>query len=167
MPYVDCSEADVSAHRRHRLAISAAGIAVDVGVGLVAFIAWYLVEGSYLQVLVGNIFVFSTLNSLLFNANPIVKLDGYYVMCDLIRSRNLATRAAAVFKEARVWVMTLGRAGGYPQAGRHWAMLGYAVLGLLYRLRILFVIGFALMPRYLGLGVVLVAWGRSPCSPCR
>lgn len=159
MPYVDCSEADVSAHRRHRLAISAAGIAVDVGVGLVAFIAWYLVEGSYLQVLVGNIFVFSTLNSLLFNANPIVKLDGYYVMCDLIRSRNLATRAAAVFKEARVWVMTLGRAGSYPQAGRHWAMLGYAVLGLLYRLRILFVIGFALMPRYLGLGVVLVAWG--------
>lgn len=159
MPYVDCSEADMTAHRRHRIAISAAGIAVDVGVGLTAFLLWYLVEGSYMQVLIGNIFVFSTLNSILFNANPIVRLDGYYVLCDVIRSRNLATRAAAIFKDLRIWLLTFGKAGEVPHRAGHWAMLAYAVFGLLYRLRVLFVIGFALMPRYLGLGVVIVCWG--------
>ncbi|MBL3563930.1 hypothetical protein JMM59_02695 [Rhodovulum sulfidophilum] len=159
MPYVDCTEADVSARRRHRIAISLAGILVDVTVGLIAFVLWYLVAGSYWQVLIGHVFVFSTLNSVLFNANPLTRLDGYYVMTDLLRRRNLATRASATLADLRLWAMTTGLAGNRPREPRHWGLVAYSVGSFLYRLKILYVIGFALLPRYLGLGIVVMAWG--------
>ncbi|MDG4650212.1 hypothetical protein P6F26_17325 [Roseibacterium sp. SDUM158017] len=159
MPYVDMSEADVRVGRRGRIAITAAGIAVDVTVGMAAFVAWHFSAGTYMQTLLGNIFVFSTLNSLLFNGNPLIKLDGYFILSDAIGQRNLYARASGLLTETRRKVATLGRAGQWPRGGGQWAMLAYAVAALLYRINIMVVIAAALIPRHLGLGAVLAAWG--------
>ena len=159
MPFVDCTDADVNAGRMQRIAISGAGIVTDVIIGLVAFIAWHFTEGSYFHTLLGNIFVFSTLNSIVFNANPLIKLDGYYVLIDVIGKRNLYTRASAVMKDTRIWIASFGQDGVRPKGWRHWGLLTYAVLALIYRINILWVIGSALLPRYLGGGAVLTIWG--------
>ncbi|MGB0902135.1 site-2 protease family protein [Halocynthiibacter sp.] len=159
MPFVDCTEADVSTGRRQRIVISGAGIVTDVCIGLIAFIAWHFTEGSYLHTLLGNIFVFSTLNSILFNANPLIKLDGYYVLTDAIGKRNLYTRASAVMKDTRSWIASFGKDGERPKGWRHWGLLTYAVLALIYRINILWVIASALVPRYLGAGAVIAGWG--------
>lgn len=161
MPFVDCSEADISAGRKQRIIISAAGIVTDVLIGLMAFIAWHFTEGSYLHTLLGNIFVFSTLNSILFNANPLIKLDGYYVLTDAIGRRNLYTRASSVFSEMRCWITSFGREGQFPIGWRHWGLLTYAVLALIYRINILWVIASGLLPRYLGVGAIVAAWGAT------
>lgn len=159
MPYVDCSEADMMARRSHRIAISLAGILVDVTLGLLAFVLWYFCAGSYWQVLVGHVFVFSTLNSILFNANPLVKLDGYYVLADLVHRRNLSTRASAAFADLRLWLLSTGLAGAPPRRARHWGLVVWSVASVLYRLRMLTVISMAVLPKYFGLGMVLVLWG--------
>ena len=159
MPFVDCTEADVAAGRRERILISLSGIIVDVTIGLLAFIAWHFVGGSYLQTLLGHVFVFSTLNSILFNANPLIKLDGYYALVDAVGARNLATRAQATLRDARTWAMSLGSGGERPRDMRQAGLVLYALASFLYRLNILLVIAMALLPQYLGLGAVLAAWG--------
>lgn len=159
MPYVDISEADMRVSRRGRIAITSAGIIVDVTIGMLAFIAWHFSAGTYMQTLLGNVFVFSTLNSLLFNGNPLIKLDGYFILSDAIGQRNLYARASALLTETRKRIGTLGRAGQWPRGAGQWAMLAYATAALLYRINIMVVIAAALIPRHLGLGAVLAAWG--------
>lgn len=159
MPFVDCTEADMAARRNHRIIISCAGIVTDVIIGLLAFIAWHFTGGTYLHTLLGNIFVFSTLNSILFNANPLIKLDGYYALTDAIGKRNLYTRASAVMKDTRQWIASFGAEGARPRGLRHWGLLVYAVLAFVYRINILLVIAVALVPRYLGGGAIVAVWG--------
>jgi hypothetical protein len=159
MPYVDMSEADMRASRRGRIAITSAGIVVDVTVGLLAFVAWHVAAGTYMQTLLGNVFVFSTINSLLFNGNPLIKLDGYFILSDAVGQRNLYARSSALLAETRRKVASLGRSGHWPRGRAQWAMLAYAVAAFFYRIYIVLVIAAALIPRHLGLGALLVAWG--------
>lgn len=158
MPFVDCSQADMTATRAQRVAISGAGIITDLLVGLIAFVLWHLVEGDYLRSLLANIFVFSTLNSILFNGNPLIRLDGYYVFSDAIGQRNLGTRATNVLRSLRRWIASFGAEGHVPRGGE-WALAGYGVAAFGYRINILVVIAAALLPAYLGLGAAVVIWG--------
>ena len=158
MPYVDCSRADMVATRGQRMAISGAGVVTDVIIGLVAFILWHFVEGDYLRVLLANIFFFSTINSLLFNGNPLIRLDGYYVFADAIGQRNLATRGSTVLRSLRRWIGSFGRQGRWPRGG-DWALVAYGIGALVYRINILVVIAAALLPAYLGFGALVTVWG--------
>lgn len=159
LPFVDCSEADVSARRRHRVLISLAGIFTDLLVGLFAFLLWHMVEGEFLRTMAGRILVFSTLNSVMFNANPLMKLDGYYAVVDLIGQRNLSTRAMQGFAQLRKYVFTLAAQGGLPKGRAAWATTLYGAASTAYRLFILYIIVTSVMPKYLGLGMVLAVWG--------
>ena len=158
MPFVDCSEADLTARRRHRVTISSAGIMTDIFIGLTAFLFWHLVEGNFYKSLFANIFVFSTLNSVLFNANPLIKMDGYYAISDAIGQRNLATRATTHLRNFRQWLSTFGAEGGLPE-GQTWFVFVYGVMSFIYRIYIMIVIASAILPRYLGAGVAITLWG--------
>lgn len=159
LPYVDCTEADISARRRDRILISLAGVITDFIVGLIAFIAWHMVEGDFLRGLAGRIVVFSTVSSLLFNANPLIKLDGYFALVDLIGQRNMGTRATQVFAEARNWLTTLGAKGSLPKDRGQVALAAYGVGSWGYRITVLYHLVMQLLPQYLGLGAVIAAWG--------
>ncbi|MGR3485981.1 MAG: site-2 protease family protein [Paracoccaceae bacterium] len=161
MPFVDCTEADMTARRRDRILISLAGLITDVGIGLLAFVGWHLVDGDFARTLLGNVFMFATVNSIVFNANPLIKLDGYYAMVDAIGQRNLSTRATSTLRDLRAWIMTLGADGRPPGSGGAWAVTSYGVASFGYRIYILYVIASALMPRYLGAGAVVTAWGAA------
>ena len=158
MPFVDCSEADVTARRGHRVMISSAGIVTDIFIGLIAFLLWHVVEGNFYKSLFANIFVFSTLNSVLFNANPLIKMDGYYAISDAIGQRNLSIRAATQLRNFRQWLSSFGAEGGLPKGGS-WFVFLYGVVSFFYRIYIMFVIASAILPRYLGVGAVITAWG--------
>ncbi|EAR53088.1 hypothetical protein OG2516_11511 [Oceanicola granulosus HTCC2516] len=159
MPFVNISDADVTVGRRERILISLAGLFTDIVVAMVAFVAWHLVDGTFWTTLLGNIFVFSAINSVLFNANPLIKLDGYFAMSDAIGERNLNANAMTAFRATRRWVTALGHDGARPRGRRGWAMLGYALLSALYKVWIIVSIVWALLPKFLGLGVLLVGWG--------
>ncbi|OYX22631.1 MAG: hypothetical protein B7Z10_12960, partial [Rhodobacterales bacterium 32-66-7] len=159
LPSVDCSEADVTANRAGRVAISLAGIFTDFLVGMVAFVVWHLVEGDAARGVAGQVVVFSTLNSLLFNANPLMKLDGYYAAVDLIGQRSLYTRASQRFGELARKLVSLGADGAVPRGLGGWSVAGYGAATLVYRLTVSFAILSAILPQFLGLGLVLGAWG--------
>lgn len=159
IPFVDCSDSDVSANRLQRVVISLAGLLTDILLGLLVFIAWHFTTGDFLQSLLGNLFVYLTLNSLLFNANPLVKLDGYFALIDLVRFRNLSQEGGKRFKSMQVWLGSFGRQGELPDTPGDIAILVYATLSFVYRIYIIGFIAYSLFPRYMGVGAGLVVWG--------
>jgi len=159
MPYVDCTDADLSATRIQRIVISLAGLFTDVLVALCAFIAWHFVEGDFLKTLLANVFMFSSVNSVLFNANPLIKLDGYYALADAIGIRNMYTEASKNFRGIRRKVMTFGKDGTFPKTRRARLLSLYSFASLLYKTNMILGILWIVLPKYFGLGTVLAVWG--------
>ena len=94
-PYVDVSGVWFVADRWRRAAVGLAGIWMDLATAAsAAIVAAFLAEGA-LRDRLAELVVIAGVSSLLFNANPLVRLDGYYVLTDLLELPNLQGRAAA------------------------------------------------------------------------
>lgn len=159
LPFVDTSAADICANRTQRIRISLAGIFVDLLIAMIAFVAWHFIDGAFLKTIAVNIFVFSSLNSVLFNGNPVMRLDGYFAFSDWIGHRNLSSASAQIFKNARTYIATFGGNGEWVQGRREQAYLLYGLASGLYKIYILLTILWLTLPRFFGLGLLLVIWG--------
>jgi putative peptide zinc metalloprotease protein len=96
MLYTDVTDAWQLQDRRQRLAIDAAGIAVEIGLACVATFIWvFLPEGAtrHLAFLIATT---SWVMSVAINLNPFMRFDGYYILSDLLRVENLQPRSFAL-----------------------------------------------------------------------
>ena len=100
-PYTDVTSAWRISSRWRRAAIGAAGIYFETMSVAVLVLAWAALDLGALEPAILQVAVFSGAMTLLFNLNPAVKLDGYYILTDLLRQPNLAGRAS---QEARALV---------------------------------------------------------------
>lgn len=137
--YCDVSDAWLMKNKWHRIAISAAGIIVEMVLASVAALLWWWSEPSLLNTLAFNTMTVCSVGTIFFNGNPLLKYDGYYVLADLVEVPNLRTRASAMLGDwlARV---CFGVAGGndreLPDRGRFW-LLVYAITASIYRVILL------------------------------
>lgn len=94
--YTDTNEVWKLADRRQRLAVASAGIVTELGIAAWATLAWvWLPEGGPKQVA----FLLSTttwISTLLINASPFMRFDGYYILSDYLGLPNLHQRAFAM-----------------------------------------------------------------------
>ncbi|QEE37546.1 hypothetical protein FTO60_17430 (plasmid) [Octadecabacter sp. SW4] len=93
-------------------------------------------EGTFFKTIAANIFIFSSLNSILFNGNPLMRLDGYFAFSDWIGHRNLSSASAQIYKSARSYVATFGGQGAWPETRRDRAYLWYGVASGLYKINL-------------------------------
>jgi putative peptide zinc metalloprotease protein len=75
--------------RRQRMIISAAGIIVELGLAAVFSLLWWVSANGSMRYLLMNGILLCTVSTLLFNGNPLLKFDGYFVLADLMRRPNL------------------------------------------------------------------------------
>jgi len=94
-PYMDASAAGAFRSRWRRAAVSLAGIGVELVIGAAALLAWLALERGVLSDLAFVLLVVCLGSSVLFNANPLLRFDGYHALCDLIDAPNLAVRSHA------------------------------------------------------------------------
>lgn len=98
MPYVDVTSSWKFPRKSQRILTAAAGMMAELFVAAVACIAWHFVApGSYRTVL-ENVIVMATIQTVLFNANPLMKFDGYYMLSDWMELPNLYSRGRASLK---------------------------------------------------------------------
>ena len=159
LPFVDCTDADFIAKRRGRIVISLGGLLADLTVALIAFLIWHFAEDGAFRQICANIFMFNTITTLLFNLNPLMKLDGYFALSDALHRRNYYQEATDANKRLRKLLGRFDFAGGWKILRRSAAKIGYSILSALYKIYILVFICWTLMPQYLGLGMVVVVWG--------
>ncbi|MES2091263.1 MAG: biotin/lipoyl-binding protein, partial [Pseudomonadota bacterium] len=97
LPYVDASSSNRLVSRWQRAQISAAGIAVELALAAVAVGVWMLVEEGWVRQLAFVMMAVGGLSTLLFNGNPLMKFDGYFVLCDVLDLPNLSQRSDRSF----------------------------------------------------------------------
>ena len=163
-PYVDASAANAFPSSRHRLVVSAAGILVEVAIACVALAAWTLLAPGLLRDVALVVALICSVSTVLFNANPLMRLDGYYALTDALQLPNLALRSQAWWgRRWRAWGGAPG--GGAPPLladGEAKWLACYAPAALAYRAGLMLTLVFWVGAQswLLGwlLGIALVAW---------
>lgn len=93
--FVNVSDSWVLPDRNKRILISAAGIYVELVLASLATFLWAVVQPGALQQILWNIMVIASVSTIIFNANPLMRFDGYYIMTDWIEVPNLSTKSRA------------------------------------------------------------------------
>ena len=160
VPYVDASAAWAFREKYKRIFVSAAGMIVELFLASLALIAWAWLEPGVIRDAALSAFLIGSVSTLIFNANPLLRFDGYYVLQDLVEIPNLYTRSAK-YNLYLLKTYLLGQDTTPTPATevteRKWLAI-YGILALLYRIFITFVIAFFLASKYLVLGVLLATW---------
>jgi putative peptide zinc metalloprotease protein len=91
-PYIDVSSTWLVASRWRRALVGAAGVQVEMLIAAIAGITWAFAAPGELRDAAFQTVLVCGVSSLLFNANPLMRLDGYYVMSDLLDIANLQGR---------------------------------------------------------------------------
>ncbi len=93
--YVDASDAWMMRHKRHKLYVTIAGVFTELIIACVAAHLWLVLPDGLARGLAFNAMIVASINTLLFNANPLMRFDGYYLVCDLLEIPNLRSKAIA------------------------------------------------------------------------
>ena len=93
--------------RRQRMVVSAAGMYVELLVAFIAVIVWAQASSPWLSDLCYQIVIMAGISTLLFNANPLLRFDGYYLLSDVLGIVNLYGKGSAWFGD-RIRHFTFG-----------------------------------------------------------
>jgi len=104
LPYVDVTSSWRFINKWQRILVAAAGMLVEVFIAAIACMVWAAAEPGPLKYHAGNVIITATLHTLIFNANPLMKFDGYYMLSDFLEIPNLATRGRAYLKSVFKWL---------------------------------------------------------------
>jgi putative peptide zinc metalloprotease protein len=92
--YCNVSDAWIPPNKWHRIIISAAGIYVELVIAAIAtFVWWYTPTQPFVNNLSLSLMVVCSVSTVVFNANPLMRYDGYYVLADWIEIPNLREKA--------------------------------------------------------------------------
>jgi putative peptide zinc metalloprotease protein len=95
MPFVDASEANRFPSAGQRAMVSAAGIMAEMAVAVLGLALWSVTEAGLVHDVAFSFAFIGGVSTLMFNANPLMRLDGYYFLADLKQLPNLAGRSAS------------------------------------------------------------------------
>lgn len=160
VPYVDASSATVLRSRWARALVGAAGMVVEVFIAALAFYVWRAAEPGLVRAVCFNVMLVAGVSTLIFNGNPLLRYDAYYILADLTELPNLAQRSARYWGYLAERYLLRGRDAVSPAdtAGERAWFAFYGVASTLYRLFITFAIAIFVGSQFFFIGVVLALW---------
>lgn len=132
--YGDVTDAWMVSRRWPRIAISAAGIFVELVLASVATLLWWSSVPGLLNSIFLNVMLVCSVNTLLFNGNPLLRYDGYYVLADWRHLPNLAMQARQTVMSLWERILTGDSDDIDLDSRRWWTLVIYGVLSAVYRL---------------------------------
>ena len=91
--YCDVTDSWMLPRKSHRIAVSLAGIYVELFISsLGLWLWWFSTPGLFHQICL-QVFFAGSVSTLLLNANPLLRFDGYFVLADLLEIPNLYQRS--------------------------------------------------------------------------
>lgn len=160
VPYVDASASIAFQNKWHRALVGAAGILVEMFLAAVAMIVWAGAEEGLIRAFAFNVMLIGGVSTLLFNGNPLLRFDGYYVLCDIIEIPNLAQRAnkyLGYLVQRYVFGTPYAENPVTARRERGWFVF-YAIAAYAYRLVITAAIIGLVATRFFIVGILLAVW---------
>ncbi len=158
LPYIDASASWSMRGRWHRAYVGAAGMIVELVLAALAAWVWAYTGPGFVNSLAFNLMLAGSISALLFNGNPLLRFDAYYILTDLVELPNLYQKAAQQwFYYGDRFLYGTDRAESPARSTREAAWFtGYGLLSVIYRLFIMVTIAFLVADIWLGLGLLMV-----------
>ena len=156
VPYVDATAAWAFPERWKRVIVGSAGMIPELAYAAVAVFVWAVTGPGTLNSLAYNTMVVASVSTVMFNLNPLLRFDGYYILSDLADTPNMQARSH------RQWLYWWERHAlkvnelESPARTRNEAV-GLTVFGIssyVYRIFITVAIILFVADRYFGLGLI-------------
>ncbi|MHA3772971.1 hypothetical protein ACXR0O_15665 [Verrucomicrobiota bacterium sgz303538] len=169
VPYVDTTSSWAFRSRWERAFVGAAGMVVEVFIAALAAFAWSNTSAGALHSIAYNVIFVASVSTLLFNINPLLRFDGYYILSDLLEIPNLQQRSMQQVKylaERRLFGVKLTHSPATTPGEAFW-LAAYGLASQAYRVLLSVSILLFLANRFLILGLILMAvgllsWGVMP-----
>ena len=133
--YCDVTDSWLLPNKWHRIWISAAGIYVELFLASIATFVWFYSEPGLLNSLSMATMFICSINTVLFNANPLLRYDGYYVLADWLEIPNLRIKSTQFFAyliQEKVLGLEIPVQSYLPRS-RRILFVTYAIASYLYR----------------------------------
>ncbi len=160
LAYVDASSSWSFRSRWQRIHTAMAGVYVELVIASIAAIVWSQSESPLVRHLLQNVIVMASLSTVLFNLNPLMKFDGYYVFSDLLQVPNLSSQASSILQSLGNRIF-FGEFGAAPTViGRKWwILLAYGVAAAVWRMLVCLSLLITASVLFRGAGIALAAVG--------
>ena len=161
IPYVDASAASAFRERHRRVIVGAAGIIAELFLAALAMVVWVHAEPGLVRTMAFNVMLIAGVSTLLFNGNPLLRYDGYYILADALEIPNLATRANRYigYLIQRYLFGVRHLASPVTADGEAGWFVFYGIASFFYRLFVWTVIVVLVASKLFFIGVVLAIWG--------
>ncbi len=153
-PFVDATAAWAFRERWKRVWVGAAGMVVELFFASLAAFVWTLTGPGLVNALAYNVMIVASVSTLLFNLNPLLRFDGYYILSDLTDSPNLQPRSSRqwfYWIERYAFGGKLAHSPADSKGEATWLGL-FGISALIYRFFITFTIIIFVADKFFGLG---------------
>ena len=160
VPYVDVTSAWGFRDKSKRMLVGASGIAVEMFLGALALFVWLTVEIGTVHAIAYNVMLISGVSTLLFNGNPLLRFDGYYVLADGLEIPNLGGRSNKYFgylAQRYLFKASDAESPADSPGERFWFVV-YGFAAFCYRMFIMFVIILYVGGKFFTIGIALAIW---------
>jgi putative peptide zinc metalloprotease protein len=159
--FIDLTSSWRFSERRHRVATALAGMYVEIAAASIAAILWAFTGPGVFNQWLANCVVMASATTLIFNANPLMRFDGYFVLSDLLNIPNLYTHGQNSVRQAgRKWFLGLPTETSSSHSGLHrWIVPTYGIACWVWRQVISVGLIFAASLLFHGAGLILAALG--------
>ncbi len=133
--YCNVSDSWMLPNRWHRAAIGAAGMYVELVLASICTFIWWFTEPGPVNYICLNVMFISSVSTVMFNANPLLRYDGYYILSDILEIPNLRQKASTILsRKLGAWCLGLEEPEDpfLPQR-RQWLFATYTVASAIYR----------------------------------
>jgi putative peptide zinc metalloprotease protein len=159
LPYIDTSASWAFANKWDRMLVSSAGMLIDLFMAALGAVVWAATGPSLVNSLAFNVMLIGSVSSLLFNGNPLLRFDAYYVLADFLDIPNFYTKAQQYWYYLADRYLLGSHAAQSPvdaHGERKWLLM-YAPVSLIYRLVVSYAIILFVMDLWMGLGLMVLA----------
>ncbi len=169
VPYMDATSAWSFRSRRHRMLVGAAGMIVEVFFAAIAAVIWARTGEGVLNTLAYNAVIVASVSTLIFNLNPLLRFDGYYMLSDLLEIPNLSQRANQQLRflsERGLFGVRKAESPARTRAEASW-LTTFGITSGIYRVFVFASILLVVADKFLILGVVMaiicgISWVAVP-----
>lgn len=160
IPYVDASSATAFRDKRSRMLVGAAGMLAEIFIAALAVFAWVHLEPGTERAIAYDVILVAGITTLLFNANPLLRYDGYYILADWLEIPNLAQRSneyLGYLVNRYLFGLEGGRSPVVAGGERGWFVF-YSIASFLYRMFMMVSIALLVASQFFFIGVLLAIW---------
>ena len=167
LTYVNASSSWSFTTRWQRIHVAVAGIYMELFVAWIAAIYWATHMGTAGGMIAHNTLLVAGVSSFLFNANPLMRFDGYFVLSDLSGIPNLYFRGLdSVRRSSKRWWLGIRST---EESEYSVFVRIYGVLVYCWRFLVLFSLGFIASRMFSGWGLLLsigaaIGWVYQPIA---